>query len=104
MLPPLPSPPLSPPPQTGAGIIQTLTNLREATAPTTTPMTSAITIHPCTADSDSLLRFGAYMALPFGVQALWYEGVGQCARVGTTKFELLSSINTRLAQWVSVYV
>merc|ERR1719174_3262496 len=41
------------------------------------------------------------MALPFGVQALWYEGVGQCARVGTTKFELLSSINTRLAQWVT---
>ena len=38
------------------------------------------------------------------MQALWYEGVGACARVGSSKFELLASINTRLSQWVSVCV
>ena len=33
-------------------------------------------------------------------QALWWEGVGRCASIGTDRFSLIAAINTRLVSWV----
>jgi|EP01043_Picozoa_sp_COSAG02_P024574 hypothetical protein len=37
--------------------------------------------------------------------ALWWDGVGACARVGSHKFELLANINLRLSQasWMDAF-
>ena len=32
-------------------------------------------------------------------QALWWEGMGACAKIGTKKFGLVASINQRVSQW-----
>ena len=53
----------------------------------------------CAGYSDSLARFAAYASVLWGAQALWWEGVGSCAPVGSPLFSLIGSINRRLAQW-----
>ena len=76
-----------------------------------TPSTVAISVPVCATDSDSLLRLAAFASLPvaFASQringALWWEGVGECARIGTPKFELLENINLRITQaaWLDVF-
>ena len=69
-------------------------------ATTNTPnnqMSMVVALDPCEG-SDSFLRFGAYSSMIFGAQALWWEGMERCARVGTARFELVASINRRIAQ------
>ena len=44
-------------------------------------------------------RFSAYASVLLGAQALWWEGMGACAGVGTGKFGLVASINQRVSQW-----
>lgn len=62
-------------------------------------MTPAVSIDPCGTDSDSMMRFAAYTSVLLGGQALWWEGMGRCAPVGSSTFETVSSINNRVAQW-----
>lgn len=59
----------------------------------------AVTINACAYESESLNRAAAYWSVIFGSQALWWEGVGRCAAVGSAKFKLIASINRRLSQW-----
>ena len=50
--------------------------------------------------SESMARFAAYSSvLVGGAQAIWWEGVGKCAAVGSAQFALIGSINNRIAQW-----
>jgi hypothetical protein len=62
-------------------------------------ITPAVSIDPCGTDSDSMMRFAAYTSVLLGGQALWWEGMGRCAPVGSPAFETVSSINNRVAQW-----
>ena len=62
-------------------------------------MTMAVTLDACAVESDSLVRFAAYASVVWGAQALWWEGVGRCAPVGEANFDLVASINRRVAQW-----
>ena len=55
---------------------------RQQTNRTQPAMTAAVALPTCATDSDSLLRLAAYLSLPFGAQALWWEGLGGCAPVG----------------------
>ena len=58
-------------------------------------MTPAVQIDPCATESDSLLRFSVHAALLLGAQGLWWQSMEAC----TEQFELVSSINRRVAQW-----
>ena len=75
--------------------------------------TPAISIPLCSAASDSHVRFAAYLSLtslwessthgegngkvrPFGT--LWWDGLGTCAPVGSSKFSLVAGINRRITQ------
>ena len=69
--------------------------------------TPTLAIPVCSSSSsDSLLRFSAFASLWFAfrpdgfrnVGALWFDGVGKCAPVGSERFNLLASINSRLGQ------
>ena len=83
--------------------------------------TPAISIPLCSAASDSHVRFAAYLSLtslwesythsesdgkpaPFG--ALWWDGLGKCAQVGSEKFALVAGINRRITQasWTTAIV
>ena len=46
-----------------------------------------------------MLRFSAFASVIYGAQALWWEGVGACAPIGSPKFDLIASINNRVAMW-----
>ena len=59
----------------------------------------AVALNPCNTDSDSMLRFTAYMSVVYGAQALWWEGISTCAPIGSAKFELVAAINNRVAMW-----
>ena len=62
-------------------------------------MSMAVSLDACRLPaSDSQLRFAAYASLLWGAQALWWEGVGSCAPVGTAAFALIASVNNRVAQ------
>eukprot|EP01052_Picozoa_sp_SAG31_P003854 SAG31_NODE_152_length_22216_cov_16.550029_15_plen_1048_part_00 len=77
----------------------------------------AIAVDVCVTDSDSLLRWSAFSSLTTAflppadrynetlAGALWWDGLGSCARIGTPKFELLASINLRLTQavWMDAF-
>ena len=64
-------------------------------------MAPAVSLNACATESDSMLRFQAYVSALLGARLLWWEGIGRCARIGTPKFELIASINRRVAQWAS---
>jgi hypothetical protein len=50
--------------------------------------------------SESMTRFAAYSSVLIGgAQAIWWEGVGKCAAVGSAQFALIGSINNRISQW-----
>ena len=54
----------------------------------------------CATKSEAHARLAAYGAVIIGgAQALWWEGVGRCAPVGSPLFELIGSINRRISQW-----
>eukprot|EP00966_Prymnesium_polylepis_P332223 7387737-Prymnesium_polylepis.1 len=58
----------------------------------------------CSYDSDSLLRWQAFAALAFGARGIFWFGARECAGLGTDKFGLLKSINTRIKGWGDVFV
>ena len=68
------------------------------------PMPFAASLDACATESDSLLRFSAFAALAYGARGLFWRGAGSCAPVGSAKFALLASINTRIAQWGNTFV
>ena len=50
--------------------------------------------------SESMARFAAYSSVAIGgAQAIWWEGMGKCATVGSAQFALIGSINNRISQW-----
>ena len=50
--------------------------------------------------SESMARFAAYSSVLIGgAQAIWWEGMGKCAPVGSVEFLLVGAINNRIAQW-----
>ena len=79
--------------------VDALAALAEASNNGSVPMTMAVAVNPCGTDSDSMLRFTVYMSVVYGAQALWWEGVGACAPIGSAKFELVAAINNRVAMW-----
>ena len=81
-----------------ASVIALLEPLGHAARNQSLAMTPAVQLDPCM-ESDSLMRFSAYGSVLLGAQALWWEGMGACARVGSPQFELVASINRRTAQW-----
>lgn len=92
--------------QIGQRILDLYQSLQLGLRDATVAATAAISISVCTTDSDSVLRFAAFSSLwfafrPTGFQnigAIWWNGVGECAQVGTPKFDLIASINVRVAQ------
>ena len=104
---------------TGATAVKTLRLLgavRTAIALNASSKASvAVAIPVCATNSDSLLRFAAYASLPLAFTprtagqrltgALIWEGLGQCATIGTAKFDLIANINNRLTQqaWISAF-
>ena len=64
------------------------------------PLTMAASLDVCRlAASDSMLRFASYASILYGAQAIFWDGVGRCARPGSDAFTLLGAVNRRLAQW-----
>ena len=50
--------------------------------------------------SESMARFAVYSSVLIGgAQAIWWEGMGKCAPVGSAEFALIGAINNRVAQW-----
>eukprot|EP01050_Picozoa_sp_SAG11_P009844 SAG11_NODE_956_length_6395_cov_2.617853_1_plen_1113_part_00 len=85
---------------------------------TSVPASAAVAIDVCATNSDSLLRFAAFSSLATAfvpppdqsgnstvTGALWWDGMGACARIGSPKFELLANINLRLSQaaWLDAF-
>ena len=72
--------------------VDALAALAEVANNRSVPTTMSVALSPCDTDSDSMLRFTAYMSVVYGAQALWWEGVGACAPIGSAKFELIAAI------------
>ena len=68
-------------------------------------LTPAVQLDPCGLKtggsmSESMVRFAAYSSVLIGgAQALWWEGMGRCAPVGSNEFALIGDINNRISQW-----
>lgn len=58
----------------------------------------------CSYESDSLLRWQAFSAIAFGARGIFWRGAGECAGLGTAKFSLLKSINSRIKGWGDTFV
>ena len=71
---------------------------------TTAPMVFAASLDACSYQSDSLLRFQAFASLAFGARGIFWRGARQCAGLSSPKFNLLASINSRIASWGDVFV
>ena len=67
-------------------------------------MVFVASLDACSYESDSLLRFQAFGALAFGARGIWWRGARECAGLGTAKFGLLKSINSRIKGWGDVFV
>lgn len=80
-------------------VLALLAQLSAASANTSNAMSMAVSLDACSTSSDSLTRFSAYASLLWGAQAVWWEGVGKCAPIGSQEFELISTVNRRIAQW-----
>ena len=80
--------------------LATLQTLAAASANTSNAMTMAVSLDACRLKADAArLRFSAYASVIFGAQAIWWEGMGECAPVGSAEFALIGTVNARLAQW-----
>jgi hypothetical protein len=80
-------------------------------------LTFVASVDACSAGaSDSLLRFASYASLAYGARGLWHAGIGGCldggggggsagagAGADGSMFEMVSSINRRIAHWVAPY-
>jgi len=82
-----------------AATLARLAELGGAASNASNAMTMAVTLDACALASDSLVRFGAYASVVWGAQAIWWEGVGACAPIGSDAFMLIGGINRRIAQW-----
>ena len=67
-------------------------------------MPFAASLDACASESDSMLRWSAFSALAYGARGIFWRGAGVCAPLGSPKFSLLASINTRIAQWGNTFV
>ena len=67
-------------------------------------MVFVASLDACSYDSDSLLRWQAFGALAFGARGIFWRGARECAGLGTDKFGLLKSINSRIKGWGDVFV
>ena len=90
----------------GSESLSLLAKLQKATRNESAPLTMAVTLDACMSSpaSDSLLRFGAVASVLYGAQALWWDGVGHCAPIGSPTFALIAELNRRLAQWAGPFV
>jgi hypothetical protein len=102
------------PAATAAKSLQILNGIRTAIALNASAQaTVGVAIPVCTTNSDSLLRFAAYASLPLAfiprtagqglIGALIWEGLGQCATIGSPKFDLVARINNRITQQAWIY-
>lgn len=81
------------------GAIDSLAQLALAANNASVPLTPAVSLEACTS-SDSMRRFGAFTSLIYGgVQQFWWQGVSQCAKVGSARFESIAAINRQLMQY-----
>ncbi len=83
----------------GQATLNLLGALDAATKNRSMPASMAVTIDACGYESESLNRAAAYWSVIFGAQAVWWDGIGECAQVGSDKFKLIASINRRVTQW-----
>lgn len=83
----------------GQATLDLLSELNAAMANHSVQATMAVTINACAYEAESLNRAAAYWSVVFGAQALWWEGVGSCAVVGSPKFKMIAETNKRLSQW-----
>jgi hypothetical protein len=67
-------------------------------------MVFVASLDACSYESDSLLRFQAFSALAFGARGIYWRGARECAGLGTDKWALLKSINTRIKGWGDIFV
>ena len=67
-------------------------------------MVFVASLDACSHDSDSIMRWQAFGALAFGARGIFWRGARQCAGLGTDKFALLKSINTRIKGWGNIFV
>jgi hypothetical protein len=84
----------------GQATLNLLSDLNAATSNRSMAASMAVTLDACAHDSESINRAGAYWSAIFGAQAIWYEGVGKCAPVGSDKFKMIAQTVRRLTQWV----
>lgn len=67
-------------------------------------MVFVASLDACSYDSDSLLRLQAFGSIAFGARGVFWRGAGKCAGIGTDKFSLLKSINSRIKSWGDTFV
>ena len=81
-----------------------VTNQGETRWQSDAPMPFVAAVDACASDSDSMLRWSAFAALAYGARGLYWQGAAACAPLGSPKFNLLASINKRIAQWGNTFV
>jgi len=86
-------------------VIATMASVQAVANDVDVPMTAVYMLKPCDTNSSSLLRFQAFASLALGgAQALWWEGLGACARPGSAKFDVIATTNRRLLQWAPLFL
>ena len=83
----------------GQKAINSLATLAYVASNASIAMSMTVSVDTCATEAESLLRFGASAAILLGTQLLWWEGVGECAPIGSEAFGLIGEINRRLATW-----
>jgi len=68
------------------------------------PMPFVAAVDACASESDSALRWAAFSALAYGARGVFWTNLARCAPLGSDKFGLIASINTRLAGWGNTFV
>ncbi len=86
-------------------VLQQLSDLATLGRSSELALTPAVQLDACGLSaggemSESMVRFAAYSSVLIGgAQAIWWEGMGKCAAVGSAQFALIGSINNRISQW-----
>ena len=71
---------------------------------TNAPMVFTASLDVCSYHNDSSIRFQAFAALAFGARGIFWRGARQCAGLSTPKFNLVASVNSRIAGWGDVFI
>eukprot|EP01043_Picozoa_sp_COSAG02_P051924 COSAG02_NODE_5526_length_4257_cov_3.577099_4_plen_780_part_00 len=67
-------------------------------------MVFVASLDACSYESDSLLRWQAFASIAFGARGIFWRGARECAGIGSDKFGLLKSINSRIKGWGDTFV